>query len=191
MQTKEEFLRRLKQDLERNFYTRKSYIMGLIFHEESSYVIRLLKLYRRCVYLRPNRRKNIFKLIQWIYYSYLYKKYQFKYDTYISLDSDIGGGLWMPHLGGIIVNCISMGENCSVTKGVVIGNKVGQENRARIGNNCFFTLGSKVIGGISVGDNVIVAQNSVVIKDVENNTIVSGVPAKVIRKFNSIADVNI
>ena len=84
-----------------------------------------------------------------------------------------------------------MGKHCSVNKGVVIGNKKGQANRAVIGDNCWFTLGCKIIGKVNIGDNVIVAQNSVVVKDIENNSIVSGIPAKVIRKFVDIKRVNI
>lgn len=43
------------------------------------------------------------------------------------------------------------------------------------------TVGAKVIGNVSVGDNVIIAPNSVVIKDIPCNAIVSGVPAKIIK----------
>lgn len=119
-----------------------------------------------------------------------YKRLEYKYDTYIWPNS-AGPGLSIPHLGNIIINCESMGKNCSVNKGVVIGNKKGQDNRAVIGDNCWFTLGCKIIGKVNIGDNVIVCQNSVVIKDVESNSIVSGVPAKVIKRFDNIEDVNI
>ena len=43
------------------------------------------------------------------------------------------------------------------------------------------TLGCKVIGGITIGNNVIVAPNSVVVKDVPDNSVVSGVPARTIK----------
>lgn len=42
-------------------------------------------------------------------------------------------------------------------------------------------MGAKIYGSVSVGENVIIAPNSVVIKDVEPNTIVSGIPAKIIK----------
>ena len=84
-----------------------------------------------------------------------------------------------------------MVSNCSVTKGVVIGNRAGQDNLATIGDNCYFTLGCKVIGRVTIGNNVIVAQNAVVTKDVGSNTLVGGIPAKPIKKFNSISDINI
>ena len=43
------------------------------------------------------------------------------------------------------------------------------------------TVGAKVIGNITIGNYSIVAPNSVVIKDVSDYDIVSGVPAKVIK----------
>ncbi len=45
------------------------------------------------------------------------------------------------------------------------------------------TSGCKIIGGISVGDNVIIAPNTVVVKDVPPNAVVSGIPSKIL-KFN-------
>ena len=47
------------------------------------------------------------------------------------------------------------------------------------------------VGKVNIGDNVIVCQNSVVVKDVDDNCIVSGVPAKVIRRYDNIDEVNI
>lgn len=92
-----------------------------------------------------------------------------------------GPGIKCRHLvGGIVLNCKSIGKNCMINTGVLIGNK-GQDNLATIGDNVFLAAGCKVIGKVSVGDNVIVAPNSVVIKDVPANTIVSGVPATVLR----------
>lgn len=44
------------------------------------------------------------------------------------------------------------------------------------------TIISKVLGGITIGNNVVVAPNAVVVKDVPDNCVVAGVPAKVIRK---------
>lgn len=115
---------------------------------------------------------------------------QFEADTYIGLNM-CGPGLWLPHMGGIIVNCKSMGRNCSITKGVVIGNKAGSENMANIGDNCYFTLGCKVIGAVNIGNNVIVTQNAVVTKDIASNTLVGGIPARPIKTFNSINEINI
>lgn len=51
---------------------------------------------------------------------------------------------------------------------------------AIIGDNVDLTIGSKIIGGVTIGNNVIVAPNSVVVKNVPDNAIVSGVPARIL-----------
>lgn len=53
-----------------------------------------------------------------------------------------------------------------------------------IGNNSQLGAGSIILPGVVVGDNVIVGAGSVVTKDVPNNNIVAGVPAKIIKKIS-------
>jgi serine O-acetyltransferase len=74
-----------------------------------------------------------------------------------------------------------VGDYCTISSGVVIGTKTGQNKNAVIGNNVEITLGVKIIGDVTIGDNVIIAPNSVVVKDIDANTIVSGVPAKFLK----------
>lgn len=69
-----------------------------------------------------------------------------------------------------------------MSAGVILGKKGTNENRPYIGDNVNFSIGSKAIGKVTIGNNVIVAPNSVVIKDVPDNCIVSGVPAVIIKK---------
>lgn len=52
---------------------------------------------------------------------------------------------------------------------------------AVIGNNVDLTVGCKVIGGVHIGNNVIVAPNSVVVKDIPDCAVVSGVPARILK----------
>lgn len=75
-----------------------------------------------------------------------------------------------------------MGHYCTINSGVIIGtNRRGE--LAEIGDNVDICIGSKVIGGVKVGNNVIIAPNSVVVKDLPDNTIVSGVHATIL-KYN-------
>ena len=116
-----------------------------------------------------------------IYYPIKWTRLSNKYGIYIHPNT-VGKGLYIPHFnGGIQLNCISMGDFCSVSSGVVVGNKGSQDNRAIIGNNVGLTIGCKVIGKVVLGNNVIVAPNSVVIKNIPDNAVVSGVPAKIIK----------
>ena len=50
--------------------------------------------------------------------------------------------------------------------------------------NCWICSGAVISGGVTVGENSIVAAGTVVTKDVPDNCIVGGVPAKVIRKID-------
>ena len=50
-----------------------------------------------------------------------------------------------------------------------------------IGRNAWIGANATILAGVKVGENAIVAAGAVVSKDVPANTIVGGVPAKVIR----------
>jgi acetyltransferase-like isoleucine patch superfamily enzyme len=50
-----------------------------------------------------------------------------------------------------------------------------------VGNNCWIGYGACVLRGVTVGDNCVIGTNAVVTKDVPDNAIVGGVPARVIR----------
>lgn len=62
-------------------------------------------------------------------------------------------------------------EKKAYSKPVTIGNDVW------IGGNC------TILPGVTIGNNVVVAAGAVVTKDVPDNCVVAGVPAKIIKKF--------
>ena len=67
----------------------------------------------------------------------------------------------------------------------MIGNVGNNKNRPTIGNYVAFGPGAKAFGKITIGDNVFVAPNAVVTKDVLPNATVAGVPAKVLKMRES------
>lgn len=52
-----------------------------------------------------------------------------------------------------------------------------------IGDNVWVGMGAQILGGVSIGDDAVIAAGSVVTKDVAANTLVAGVPAKVMRSL--------
>ncbi|CAM8384314.1 WbbJ Acetyltransferase (isoleucine patch superfamily) [Candidatus Methylopumilus planktonicus] len=54
----------------------------------------------------------------------------------------------------------------------------------KIGNNVWIGENVSILKGVCVGDGAIIGANSVVLKNVQRNSMVAGSPAKVIRKFN-------
>ncbi|PGL38437.1 serine acetyltransferase [Bacillus nitratireducens] len=107
------------------------------------------------------------------------KKYiLFTYNSVIPYTAEIGRGTRLGYggIGVVIHSQAKIGENCVIGQNVTIGSK---GSKSIIGNNVYIAPGSKCIGG-EIGDNVIVGANSVVTKDIPNNCVVAGVPAKVI-----------
>ena len=110
-----------------------------------------------------------------------------KYNLAIPINV-VGYGLYLPHIeGGVIINCKSIGNNCKINSGVVVGSKHDNTQIAEIGDNVELAVGCKVIGKVKIGNNVIVAPNAVVVKDVPDNVIVGGVPAKILKKLSDTA----
>lgn len=100
----------------------------------------------------------------------------------ISSTAEIGGGLIVQHGYGTIIAPRKIGKNCWVNQGVTIG-YTNDNDCPTLGDNVTVYAGAKILGDVHVGNNVIVAANAVVVKDVENNCIVGGVPAKVIKRI--------
>lgn len=86
------------------------------------------------------------------------------------------------HFGCVIINGGAViGENCTIYQGVTIGMaRLKGKNVPVIGNNCVLGAGSKVLGDITIGDNVMIGANAVVTKNIDSESVVAGNPAKVI-----------
>lgn len=111
-----------------------------------------------------------------------------KYGIHIGLGCKIGSGLTLPHpLGIVIGEGVVIGKNCTIYHQVTLGKKMGNLDSKRdypiIGDNVTIFAGAKITGNIRVGDNSIIATNSVVLSDVEPNSIYAGVPAKKIKSI--------
>lgn len=93
----------------------------------------------------------------------------------------IGGGLYIQHGFSTIITAQSIGENVWINQQVTIGHK--GEKSPIIGNNVRIACGAKVLGDVRIGNNVIIGANAVVVKDVPDNCVVGGVPAKILKKL--------
>ena len=65
---------------------------------------------------------------------------------------------------------------------------LGQAKPVVIGNDVWIGGGCTILPGVTIGNNVVVAAGSVVTKDVPDNCIVGGVPAKIIREIEDDAE---
>ncbi len=84
---------------------------------------------------------------------------------------------------------ITIGENVTIAPGVIIRDsdshttkEEGNTKEITIGNHVWIGSNAIILKGVTVGDNAIIAAGSVVTKDVPENSMVAGVPAKVIKE---------
>lgn len=102
----------------------------------------------------------------------------------IPVQTQIGYGFRILHFGTIVVNPeAKIGNNFTIAQGVLVG---GTEGKRRgfptIGNNVMLCANSVVIGGVKVGDNVMIAPGAFVNFDVPDNCIVIGNPGQIIQR---------
>lgn len=96
----------------------------------------------------------------------------------------IGKGLMIEHFGGIVINGgTKIGDFCTISHGVTIGNKRPGGGAPTIGNNVYICVGAKVLGEIIVGDNCIIGANAVVTRSISADSVVAGIPGKVIKQI--------
>ena len=83
-----------------------------------------------------------------------------------------------------MLNIKKCGNYCGFNAGVLIGNIKKLDNRPTLGDHVAFGPGAKAFGKLTIGNNVFVAPTAVVTKDVPDNAIVGGVPAKILKFKN-------
>jgi serine O-acetyltransferase len=88
-------------------------------------------------------------------------------------------GLNIIHWGNIVVSGgAKIGKNCRIHSGVNIGEKNGFHS---IGCNVYIGPGAKIFGPIKIGNNVKIGANAVVTKSFQDNVVIAGIPAKIIK----------
>jgi sugar O-acyltransferase (sialic acid O-acetyltransferase NeuD family) len=117
-------------------------------------------------------------------------------NTFIARDAQLGEGLVIcpgsvigsrARVGNnTIINTLSsvdhdcvLGDHSQVTAGVTLGGTV------KVGMNCFFGIKSAVIPEISIGNNVVVMAGAVVTKNLPDDVLAGGYPARVMRQLRN------
>jgi len=95
----------------------------------------------------------------------------------VRLDDGVNFG----HPVGIVIhqNAI-IGKNTLIYQNVTIGRKdLNSQTCPTIGENCIIGAGACLLGDISIGNNVTIGANAVVVTDVPDNSVAIGVPAQI------------
>lgn len=134
-------------------------------------------------------------------------------DGYGYYQNDKGENVKVPHLGGVVIgNNVEIGANTCIDKGT-LGNTIIEDNvkidnlchiahnvqirrnanvialsmiagSVQLEENSYIAPSASIMNQLTVGKNSVVGLGAVVIKDVDDDVVVAGVPAKVIRKLD-------
>lgn len=150
----------------------------------SDKVIKLKKHLRYCEYYH-NVDSCFLRKIRYFYHKIFLRHYLDIFCSEIP-ENVFGKGLMIWHPQGIMINGSSrVGDYCSISRGVVIAQAKNQS--PIVGNHCEIMIDAKILGGISVADNVRIGAGAIVVKSIEEaDTTWAGVPAKKINNRGTI-----
>ncbi|MEP7022219.1 MAG: serine acetyltransferase [Actinomycetota bacterium] len=116
----------------------------------------------------------------------------------IDVQAHIGPGLKIPHGGKIVVGPVRIGRNCDLFQGVTLGggmsmttvdDRDSSPGPPTLGNRVWVGPGAVIAGDVTVGDDVAVGANSLLVRNVPSRAVVVGVPARVVSRRGSFAQI--
>lgn len=126
------------------------------------------------------QKKNLGLFYFFVYWHY--KQLMYKTGIQLPIGTKVGGGLRFNHFGNIVVNKnATIGKNATIYNGVTIGVNLNPDEKEVppvIGDNVVLCAGAKVIGDVRIGNGSVIGANAVVVKDIQEDSVAVGVPAK-------------
>jgi len=180
--SKKDYLKYLEADriaLGRNQKRFSDKIIRLI---SPDYIWDFQRLLRKTEYYKNVKKNGLFNKMTYLLLRSKYKKLSIKLGFTIP-ENVFGPGLAIVHYGPIVVNHNArVGANCRIHVCTNIGTSGGTNKAPQIGDNVYIAPGVKIFGDVKVPNNTAIGANSVVNKSfTEENMLIAGVPAKIIK----------
>lgn len=176
---------------ETNVYRDYSYqtfyrkLMGFLKHEYVYQTMRWQKTARITDYYKHKIDHSYNPLYWFLYIVYIRKRNILAEKIGVEIATmNIGKGLLIYHSQGTVINGKAIiGENCRLHGNICIGNGGENDKKAPvIGNNVTIGAGAKIIGGVTIADDIKIAAGSVVVHSfTEKGITIAGIPAKKVK----------
>ena len=105
---------------------------------------------------------------------------QHKKNLKLGFHTDIGAFTYINAANGVIIeDYVEIGSHCSIYSVSTIDNKKGKvtlKKKCKVGTHCV------VMPGVTIGENSIIGAFSFVDKDIPDNVLALGIPARIIKK---------
>jgi serine O-acetyltransferase len=180
IQSKEDLRAYLKADQEA--YGKPNHLFIKWLTRSDEYYIRAFMVALRYYEYYLNKKRNVFDMIPYLFWWWNHRRLKLKSQLYI-YPNVVDAGFFPVHAGFMrFGKYIHVGRNCKVLPMVLIGKKNPEPTCSiTIGDNCFINTGATILGPVTIGNNVTIGAGAVVTKDIPDDAIVAGVPAKVIK----------
>lgn len=134
---------------------------------------------RKYEYYLNLKKKSLFSKLALYFWHFIFRNRQLKHSIFIE-PNRVGKGLCLMHPGfRKIPEFVKIGENCTILPMVLIGKrKPGIDGIAVIGDNCYISTGVTILAPVKIGNNATIGAGAVVTKDVPDNMVVAGIPAR-------------
>lgn len=173
-----ECLRLIQSDLKR--LTGRDDWRGMILKLLFNASFKITFWFRLGTYLQ--QKKNPFFKILYIIVFLIHKHNMYKTGIQLLFGTDVKEGLSFSHFSCTVINQhAKIGRNFTMFNGCTVGSTFGRNSGVPIiGDNVLMCSGSKIIGRVTIGNNVVVGAGAIVVKDIPDNAVVVGIPAKII-----------
>ena len=131
---------------------------------------------------RMDVRPRILRLPLTILYRILNKLTQILFGMKLDYTVKVGRRVKLEHFGGMILGAREIGNDVTLRQNTTLGIRSVDDLNAKPVLGAFVDVGAGavIVGNISIGENSIIGANSVVFTSVPPNSVVMGVPARII-----------
>lgn len=182
IKTKEDLHYYLSEDLKRQNIKRP--LLARLSGGENWNTFSCIKTLRYLEFYSNKVHKSLLDKMMLAYYKWKHRRNRQKFQLYIA-PNVLGPGINFEHPGFRRISGYNhIGKNCTILPNVLFGKKspdIDVSEKCNVGDNCYFGYGCVVMQPVNIGNNVTVGAGAIVTKDIPDNAVVVGNPARIIR----------